>query len=441
MNKFFKKSPLLTLLIASALLLPQTAFAQWAVEVVLDVSPTGIANAAALQTIAGATTTTATSTTTTATTLTELNTYLQTGYSGNGLIPLLSAINDKMGKVNSTDAQQGINENMAARERMYDNYMLTMKADATPTQEEFQRACVDISSRMTTPQGGGAAGGAADAFRGARAYAITSEERFTKPAPAATRLADLVRDRGDNGFCSEQDFANDSPGCTKVGDMPGADLRASSITMGATAGASDPTNGSLTAKQQQAALAYIENSLPQPPSIPKDAQRNSDQGKAYMVYLNKFLARTAAGRDAMVGIVSSHAEMPAEVASASGPMLENWKLMKPAWQRIFGPKLKFPDAPSERDMMRFYVMRYAADPEYPAQLAAMSEKSLLMALVQVQALNARINFQMLQRQEDTNKLLFQINNNQLDPVSTAAMNSLAAKIPNAGATPATITTP
>lgn len=428
MSKFFSKSFLATSLLAGALILPQAAFAQFAVDIALDTSPTGIANAAALQSIQASSATTATSTSTTATTLTELNTYLQTGYNGNGLIPLLSSMNDKLGKSNATESQQGINENMAARERMYDDYMLRMKADATPTQEEFQRACVAISSRMTSAQGDGAAGGSADAFRNLRTYALTSEQRYQKPGTATTRLADLVRDRGANGFCSSDDVNNGAPGCSQVGDMPSADLRSSSLSMGATSGATDPTNGSLNAKQQQAALAYIENSIPQPATIPDARQRETAQGSAYMVYLNKFQARTAAGRDAMVNILSSHAAMP--VTNGSAPILENWAKMQPAWQRIFGPKLAFPQAPSERDQMRFYVMRYSADPNYPAELAAMSDKSLLMEMVQVQALNARIQFAILQSLDDANKQLFQINNNQLDPVTTATMNNMAAKIPS-----------
>ncbi len=419
MNKILKKTPLLTALLASILLLPQVASAQWAVEVVADVNTPTFTEIAS-------------STTTTATGITELNTYLQTGYNGNGLIPLLSSINDKLGKSNSNEANAQLNDNVAARERMYDDYMLRMKADATPTQEEFQRACVAITSRMTSPQGGGAAGGTSDAFRGVRAAAVTSEQRFSRPAPSSTRLADLVRDRQGAGFCSEEAVATNSPGCKTAGAMPNADLRASSLTMGATASPTDATNGSLSPQQQQAAIAYIENSLPQPPDIPKESARNTTEGRAYMVYLNKFVARTAAGRDAMSNILASHAALSETVGgqTSDSPMMQNWLKMESTWGRIFGPQLKFPRSPSERDQMRFYVFRYASDPNYPSDLAHMSEKSLLQELIQVNALNSRINFQILERLEDTNKLLFQISNNQLDPVTVAAMNNMSKRIPD-----------
>jgi hypothetical protein len=130
--------------------------------------------------------------TTTNTQLTTLNNYLQTGYTGNGLIPLLSAINEKLGKSNSNDQQAESNANMAQRDLVYEQEMLKLKMGATPTQSEFLRACVEITSRTTTVQGHGAARGASDAFRQQRQLATENEQYLTTPETPAAKVV-IVR--------------------------------------------------------------------------------------------------------------------------------------------------------------------------------------------------------------------------------------------------------
>ena len=229
--------------------------------------------------------------------LETLNTYLQTGLPGspgNSLLPLLSAINDKLGKSNANEKENGQNDDTLARQRLYDNNLLDMKAGSTPTQEQWQRACIAISSRMTSPQGDGAAAGASDAYRARRSFAIPNETRLQTSKTALSAVADTVRDRTANGFCDTQDIKNQFPGCTAAGNLPSADIRTSSLTMGATASPSDPTNGSLDAAQQEAAKAYMTNTMPSPPSIPEGMAQSTQRSKIYMATLNRFIARQSA---------------------------------------------------------------------------------------------------------------------------------------------------
>jgi hypothetical protein len=376
-----------------------------------------------------------------ATNTTTLNTYLETGNNGNGLIPLLSSINDKLGKSNANESETELTQNSAARARIYDESMLGLKAGATPTQETFQRACVAVTSRMTTPQGHGAAGGASDVFRNARSFAPENEQAMTAEATESTRLADLVAARGKKGFCDAQAIKNDSPGCVgqSPGAMPNADVRSSSLTMGATAVPEEPTNGSLDQAQLDAGHAYIRQSQPQPAAIPDDAARQTAEGKTYMAYLNKYVARQAASRDAMSSILDSHAQIPSTINGKAemSPSLQDWRAKKVAWEQTFGPQIKFPETPSERDTMRFEVFNHYSNAEYISSIARIpvGRPDIVGGIAQVgkeqlalQALNTRILFQMLERQEQANILLAQILNQSMDPMTRKEMTASVAKM-------------
>lgn len=364
------------------------------------------------------------------------DTYLQTGFNGNGLIPLLSSINDKLGKVNANDGQANSNDNITARARLYDQNMIDMKAAATPTQEEFKRACVAISSRMTSAQGHGAARGSSDAIRSSREAEVVLEDRIKTPGTPTQKVADLVRSRSNNGFCDKQDAENGFPGCTSEGDLPNADVRASSLTLGATTAASDPSNGSLNAKQAAAARAYIMNTVPMPPVMPSTAALETESGKRYLVGLNRFTARSAASSTAMNNILASHQAVPLTVngQAESSPMMRDWAERKKDWETIFGPQVAYPGSPSERDMMRYEVFHYYISPYYQNFLSTLAadprgEVMTGREMLKQQALTNRILFQLLQRQEDANVMMAQLLNQQMDPVSTASLTSAAA---NAG---------
>lgn len=361
------------------------------------------------------------------------DTYLQTGFNGNGLIPLLSSINDKLGKVNANDGQSNSNADATARARLYDQNMIDMKAAATPTQEEFKRACVAISSRMTSAQGHGAARGSSDAIRSSREAEVVLEDRIKTPGTPTQKVADLVRSRSNNGFCDKQDAENRFPGCTAKGDLPNADVRASSLTLGATTAASDPTNGSLDAKQAAAARAYIMNTVPMPPTMPSPAALETESGKRYLVGLNRFTARSAASSTAMNNILASHQAVPLTVngQAESSPMMRDWAERKKDWETIFGPQVAYPGSPSERDMMRYEVFHYYISPYYQNFLSTLAgdprgEVMTGREMLKQQALTNRILFQLLQRQEDANVMMAQLLNQQMDPVSTTSLNAAAS---------------
>lgn len=361
--------------------------------------------------------------------------YLQGGYNaGNGLLPLLSSINEKLGKANSAEAEAGSIDDTSARSRLYEQRMIDMKAAGTPTQADFKRACVAISSRMTSAQGHGAARGAADAFRIARSGAADREVRLKAPGTPTQKLADLARDRNNDGFCSKEDLQNGFPGCNGEGNLPNADIRASSLTVGANASDTDPSNGSLTAAQQAAARAYITNTSPTPPNLPSPAALETSGGKRFLAMHNQFSARSAASGDAMNNILASHAAMPLTVngqAENSG-VARDWQQRRGDWQDIFGNKLAFPVNPSERDMLRYEVFRYYTSPEYQVSLQKTADDRGLSGLAREQlaqtALTNRLLFQLIQRQEDENVILAQLLNHQLDPMTSQGLTTTAGQL-------------
>ena len=366
--------------------------------------------------------------------LRSTDTYLQGGYNaGNGLLPLLSSINEKLGKSNSADGEQGSIDDTAARSRIYEQKMIDLKAAATPTQAEFKSACVAISSRMTSAQGHGAARGSADAFRAAREEALDREDRLKSQATPTQKLADVARDRNDNGFCDKADMVNGFPGCRGEGDLPNADIRSSSLTVGASASPSDPSNGSLNAKQVAAARAYIVNTSAMPPNIPDPAVLEKGGGKIYLASLNRFAARQAASGDAQSNILASHKSMPFTVngQAEKGGIAQDWAQRKGDWQNIFANKLAFPTDPSERDMLRYEVYRYYTSADYQVFLQKTADDRGLSGLAREQltqtALTNRLLFQLLQRQEDANVLLSQLLNQDMEPLTTQGLNTAASQ--------------
>lgn len=360
-------------------------------------------------------------------------TYLQTGYNGNGLLPLLSSINDKLGKSNASEAQSASNADTAARARIYDQRMVELKAAGVPTQEAFKRACVAITSRMTSAQGHGAARGSSDAIRSSREAEAVIEERIHTPGTPTEKIADLVRHRQANGFCDSTDVKNGFPACSSAGAMPSADIRSSSLTLGATAAASDPTNGSLSAAQVAAAQAYIVNTLPMPPTIPSPAALETARGKEFLATLNRFTARGSSASTAMNNILASHRAVPLTVqgAAETSPMMKDWNARAADWATIFGPQVKYPTAPSERDMMRYEVFHYYVSPDYQRSISTFTGDAagLLSAereSLKQQALTNRILFQLLQRQEDANLMLAQLVSQEIDPVTTESLNKASA---------------
>lgn len=373
---------------------------------------------------------------TTNTTLNTLNQYLQTGNTGNGLIPLLSAINEKLGKSNSNDQQAESNANMAQRDLVYEQEMLKMKMGATPTQSEFLRACVEITSRTTTAQGHGAARGAADAYRQQRELATENEQYLTTPETEAAKVAARVINRGSSGYCSSQDIKNGSPGCTNgsVGSMPNADLRASSLTQGATGATTDPTNSSLTVAQADAARAYIRNILPSAPTMPSPKYLETNKGKLFQASLNRYVARISAGRDGLNAILASHEAIgvTANGNSETSGMLTDWRNKEAMWGRVFGPQLKFPQNPSERDLLRLEVFQVFADPKYKTDIStriSSTERGAAEAAkeqIRLMGIQNRIMLQMLERQEQSNVMLAAIMANQLDPVTKQSLDAASA---------------
>lgn len=411
-----------------AMLVSAPAFAQWTVNVNSDISPTTIERNLSLTAINGELATMNAQ-------IRSTDTYLQGGYNGgNGLLPLLSSINEKLGRSNSSESEMGSINDTASRSRIYEEKMIDLKAAGTPSQADFRRACVAISSRMTSSQGHGAARGAADTFQRTRFAALPREERIKAPGTPTQKLADLVRDRNTNGFCSKEDMQNGFPGCSIEGNLPNADIRSSSLTAGATTNPSEPTNGSLDAEQQAAARAFMANVSAAPPRLPTEAALATNDGQRFLTVLNQFASRQAVADDALGNILSSHEAMPLTVngQQEQSPIMKDWQMRKNDWSQIFGSKMKFPDAPSERDLLRYEVFRYYTSGDYQRSLQVPANDHGLTSLAREQlaqtAVTNRLLFQLLERQEDTNKILATLLHQQMNPLSTESLNAASQEV-------------
>lgn len=356
---------------------------------------------------------------TTASQTTLTHTYLTTGVTGGpgGVVALLSNINAKLGKTNMAENQSVENQDMANRQLVYDQKMMEIRTSKIATQSSLQDACVQAT------QGHGGSGGGRTTARAASKYGGKTGERYDDTRPAIQALIDTVDKKGELGVCSANDVANKMPGCAGgAGDRPNGDREATSLFNG---GDVNNFSGTLDEKGTKIGLAYVSKILPNPPDkLTNDEAKKSQAGIVYMMNYDKFVARLSSYKIALNSILAFRTEMDKD--AGANEFLKTWGSSQGEYEEIFGGG-SFKATPSENDLIRFHVMRDYQGPTELAKQANMDDNALLKKLVQEQALNNRLQYEVLKRLEEQNIILSTMGAQTMEPLNSGVLDSQYAK--------------
>lgn len=365
----------------------------------------------------------------TTTQLTTTHTYLSTGQTGGpgGMIALLGGINERLGMVTNANDESVENSDLAARQRIYDERMMDVRGSRIAKPSSVQRACVQATAAAGRSGAGRAARGAS---RGASDDAI---ERYNDARPQIQALLDVAAQKSTLGTCTAVDVEEGRPGCRgqSVGDRAGADIRPDSLFDGGAP--SDQANLSVDQKGFEIGKQVIRNLTPLPPDkLVNDEQKQSQGGSLYMVSYDRFVSRAAAGSDALSDVLGFGVSLGAEevdpsVKAAAAPFLRVWGNNRAEYEELFGPGT-FPEEPSERELLRFAVFKHYASTQEAEESAAMTEEDFQRSQLELAAINARVNYEILQRLEKQNVLLSVILANQMEPMTIGEMRARAAAV-------------
>lgn len=353
------------------------------------------------------------------------NTYLTTGVAPTatpgGLIGKLNAINEKLGRLNSYNDEAISSEDMAARQRMFDDYQREIRAERLALPSDISRACVQASRAATRAATNRGSGG------GARLAREAAVERLTDTRPQVQNLIDAAINKADLGTCSQSDYDLRRAGCQGgKGDRPNADILASSLFDGGKTG--PQSNLSIDEQGFKIGQQVISNIAPLKAATPQTAeQMQSEQAKEYELQAMRYNARAATVSDSLADILGFGVAMDVPglgiPAAQIALVRQTWGAEgnKDKYEEMFGPGT-FPAMPSEREMLRFEVFESYASVTSEQEGVAVKDDEIARKTMELAAINARINFALLERMEKQNALLAAMLAQQMDPLTGQALD-------------------
>lgn len=364
--------------------------------------------------------------------LTTTHTYLSTGVGGSpgGVVALLGGINERLGMVTNANDEAVENNDLAARQRIYDERMMDVRGSRIPKPSNVRRACVQATVAS------GNAGAARGSGGASRAAAGSAGARYDDNRSEIQALVDAGAKRRELSVCSISDVEEKRPGCqgAGVGERPSADLKPSTLFDG---GAPNAPNVSVDDQGFKIGKQYIANLIPTPPDKPKTtAEKGSQAGVVYMLNYNRYVARANAAADATAQVLGFSTSMDVEGASIgkeqAAPFLRTWASNQEKYEQMFGAGT-FPATPSERDLVRFAVFKNYASVQDQQDKATMPPEEMARVQLEVSATNAYLNYLILERLEKQNVLMSAMLSQQMDPLTADAMRAQRASIGGQGA--------
>lgn len=355
------------------------------------------------------------------------HTYLTTGATGGpgGMIALLGGINERLGMVTNANDESIENEDLAARQRIYDERMMDTRGSRIPRPSNVRRACVQATAAT------GRSGAARGSGGAARAAAGEVHERYNDNRSETLALADAGVNRRELSVCSAEDVAEKRPGCqgAGAGQRPSADLKTSTLFDG---GKPDAPNVSVDEQGFKIGKQLISNVVPTPPAKPKtDAEKTSQSGIVYMLNYNRYVARSNVASDAMAQVLGFSTAMDVEGASIgreqAEPFLRTWASSQADYEQMFGAGT-FPATPSERDLVRFSAFKHYASVQDQQKIASMPPEELARLQFEVSATNTYLNYLLLERMDKQNALLSAMLSQEMDPMTADGMRAMRSAI-------------
>lgn len=355
--------------------------------------------------------------------------YLSTGRQNNllgsvtgaeGVIELLRKVNDNLGKGNEGDRQNMPNEDLSNRARDIDMEQRRMI-------ERYTRPISAAACReATVGKGMGGAGSSGSTAGGDRGNAQVAEEVLV-PKVEDAYLADLMYGNTSKRYCTAADVKNKMPNCEDQGELPGANINASTLTQGATQSGRLRNYSYVFEKGQpqfDAMIDYLLMSRPfAGPTINVKAKDTPD-GRRYMIMQRRYNARVLAVTNALISISSESAALPAD--SYMVKQVWNNDETKAAFAEVY-PGVPMPARPSEREIIRLNVLRQYTDKVVKEDAATNAPEDLARRQIELMKMNNYLLLKQKEQQEWTNILLAHQLSNQVDPVTRERLLGAASQ--------------
>lgn len=364
---------------------------------------------------------------------------------GNGLIELLMSMNAKLSEQNAVANNQGLADDLNARVRLkqegdiQDALARGVAMDGS-TMRNIQQACEEATFA------GGVANSVAATAQVAQVTQAVLTQNLMENKSGADRLGSIIGQH--TQYCRAEDIKNKRAGCetAQPSTMPGADLNLKTVFTGAVQ-PGDPTNQSLNADQQKAALAYVNTISPNVPPDAPSSLKDTPSGRIYQASLERYRGRASAISDgfasdialnsspsdtknAVQGIPGASVNLGGLTSTGFGQNgLSAWSGTEKKWNYLFGSAEKWPSAPSEWDVLKYDVFsRYAdADPTDPQswqiRVGSFTPQEGIQELARMQALQLRLSFMLVQQMQENNRLQRLELAQKLDPLTASGLNS------------------
>ena len=330
--------------------------------------------------------------------------------SAQGVVPSLLQIQIEALKqldANNTEIVKNLSNAMGNIEKTRMEYEDEM--DRMP--DVYGNACAEVTYAPTR------SGGGATTSNVAKIGSIREDLKRENAEDSDTETYKSAVAKAQAGFCTDEEIENGKGACRNPGSvrMPNADITAGSLFKGAVQDG-QPTNMSLNRDQQKAAQAYASNV-----SVGKYPQKvdvGSIGGQAaytarmarYDESADLYNARASAAFHAINQIKAFNSAPTQEET----PQL--YEQQKTRWSRSADPDVykrvlpgeKFPEVPSEKEILRYDVMSdYAdyADDGIINESGSMKGQDASTQLVILQLKANYISYLRLQRQEEANAML------------------------------------
>lgn len=327
-----------------------------------------------------------------------------------GVIELLRKLNDEQTKSNEGDRQTMPNDDLASRARETD--MAQRNAIERYTRPISAEACREGTiGRGLGGAGGGSSRAAADASE------IKNQEEVLTPQKEDTYLGDLTFSPTTKNYCMDADVANKMPQCKAVGSLPGANTNPSTLVMGATQSNTERNYSIVWEKgnpQYEAVVDYMRMMRPFPGPTINENSKETPQGRRYLILQRRYNTKVVAVLNVLSNISNESAALPAN--SYMVQQVWNNDDVKADFKEIY-PSAKYPDRPSEREIMRLMVLRQFGSTMTAQDMATSSPEDLARRQIELMKMNNYLLLKQKEQQEWTNILLAHILSNEVDPVT------------------------
>jgi len=364
-----------------------------------------------------------------------LDPYLMGFTTGNGLIETLVSMNDKLAQATITSNENAKNQVMNSANADIQKQRMENGLKRIPS----ANACAEV----TSAGGRGAAGSGTKASK--EELSQNSLTALTEAKDALVEAKKNILTRPSIDVCSKGDMSVGRGGCSSEGQYPDKDKSAAVLLSPPVsrddAAAGIVANESYDAQQLQVAEAAKRNLTVNVPveQLNDKNLENTTEGRDFLSAFAAFADRSTAGSNAIDSILAIKKSSNVAINSRGaniGSNLTSSKGAETAWKdqvvrdkyKVLFPNAKFPENPSEWEMLRYEIYsRYAdttGNDAWQVKISTATTEESLREIARMMAIQLRMSMIQIQRQEEGNVIGAADLNQGLDPVTKGSLKTL-----------------